>query len=162
MLSSLSFDVLSGSMKVGYIKKKCIEISFLVSLLSKFKEKNMKVKGIHLSWIVVKDLAKALEFYTQVVGLTVRSHEVEYGWAELSGPDGSLLGIAQENPHMDQKAGINAILTVSVEDISIAIKQFLEKGAKLVGDVIEVAGHVKMQTFLDVDGNTLQLVETLD
>lgn len=121
----------------------------------------MKVQGIHLSWIVVKDLAKSLKFYTETVGLSLRSHEPEYGWAELSGPDGSLLGIAQENPHMEQKAGINAVPTVSVENMESARSHFLKQGAKLVGDVMEVPGHVKMQTFLDLDGNTFQLVEQL-
>jgi predicted enzyme related to lactoylglutathione lyase len=122
----------------------------------------MKVEGMHLAWIVVKDLAKALEFYTETVGLTLRSHQMEHGWAELSGPNGSLLGIAQEGPCMEQTAGINAVMTVTVANIDAAIKHFLEKGAKLIGSVIEVPGHVKMQTFVDVDGNTLQLVEQLD
>lgn len=122
----------------------------------------MNVTGIKLSWVVVKDLKAAIEFYTKVVGLKLVQDSSELGWAELSGPDGSILGIAQENPQMDNKAGTNAVVTVTVEDIEAARKSFLEKGANLIGEVIEVPGHVKMQTFTDKDGNFLQLVESLD
>lgn len=122
----------------------------------------MNVTGIKLSWIVVKDLNSALKFYTQVVGLKVLQESPEFGWAELSGPDGSVLGIAQENPQMSNKAGTNAIVTVSVKDIDLARESFLKQGANLVGDVEVVPGHIKMQTFIDQDGNFMQLVQTLD
>lgn len=36
-----------------------------------------------------------------------------------------------------------------------------KKGAKFVGDVMEVPGACKLQTFQDADGNTFQLVENL-
>jgi len=122
----------------------------------------MIVKGIKLSWIVVKDLQSALKFYTQVVGLTLHEHNLEFGWAELSGPEGSRLGLAQESDQMEIKAGKNAITAITVEDIETARSAFLKQGAKLVGEVIEVPGHVKMQTFEDADGNTLQIVQKLD
>ncbi len=122
----------------------------------------MKVKGIQLSWIVVKDLQKSIKFYTDTVGLKLMNQSPEYGWAELAGPDGCTLGIAQESPQMDNKAGTNAIMTVSVEDIDKAVAVYKEKGAQLIGDVVEVPGHVKMQTFSDQDGNIMQVVQTLD
>ena len=124
----------------------------------------MKVKGIQLSWIVVKDLQKAIKFYTDIVGLKLLNQSPEYGWAELAGPGGCTLGIAQENPQMDNKyvAGTNAIMTVSVEDIDKALAVYKKKGVRLIGDVVEVPGHVKMQTFSDQDGNLMQVVQTLD
>lgn len=122
----------------------------------------MNTQGIFLSWIVVKDIKKAIQFYTDVVGLTLKEFHPEYGWAEFSGPNGSTLGIGQESAESPMKAGINAVVTVSVEDIEIARKHYEEKGATLVGDIIEIPGHAKMQTFVDVDGNTLQIVQKLD
>jgi predicted enzyme related to lactoylglutathione lyase len=119
----------------------------------------MATLGIQLSWIVVKDLEAAIAFYTKVVGLTLKEKHPEYGWAELSGPEGARLGISQESPQMDQKAGANAVMTVTVSDLEEARVHFLKQGAKLIGEVIEVPGHVKMQTFADSDGNILQLVE---
>lgn len=121
----------------------------------------MKAKGIHLTWIVVKDLTKAIEFYTKTVGLTLRESHPEYGWAELSGSEGSLLGLAQESSQMDYRAGINGIITITVIDLEAARLRLLDQKAKCVGDVIEIPHHVKMQTFIDQDGNTLQLVEPL-
>jgi len=122
----------------------------------------MIVEGIKLTWIVVKDLQSAMKFYTEVVGLTLHEHNPEFGWAELSGPDGSRLGLAQESDQMEIKAGMNAITAITVEDIDTARRSFLKQGAKLVGEVHVVPGHVKMQTFEDADGNTLQIVQKLD
>ena len=121
----------------------------------------MKNYGISLSWIVVKDVKEAIKFYTETVGLTLREFNPEYGWAELMGPEGSALGIAQEDMEQNIKAGTNAIVTVTVDDINKARSDFLKRNVTLVGDVIEVPGHVKMQTFQDKDGNTMQLVEIL-
>lgn len=121
----------------------------------------MKPQGIELSWIVVKDIKGAIKYYTHVIGLDLKEYNEEYGWAELSGPNGSLLGIAQECPENDTKAGTNAVLTITVQDINKTIERYRKEGVQLVGEVIEIPGHVKMQTFRDKDGNTLQIVQKL-
>jgi predicted enzyme related to lactoylglutathione lyase len=121
----------------------------------------MKTKGIFLSWIMVKDMPKAIKFYTDVVGLTLKNYHKEYGWAEMSGPDGSTLGIGLEGDENPMKAGANAVVTVSVDDIEKAKKHFQDQGATLIGETMEVPGHVKLQTFCDNDGNTMQLVEEI-
>lgn len=121
----------------------------------------MKMQGIFLSWIVVKDLKAAIKFYTEIVGLELKNVSEELGWAELSGPHGTMLGIAQENPKEKVKAGSNAVVTISVDNIVSAKEEIAKKGARLLGDVIEVPGEVKLQTFVDSDGNMLQLVELI-
>jgi len=121
----------------------------------------MKTKGIFLSWIIVKDVPAAIKFYSEVVGLELKEYHKEFGWAELKGPEGSLLGIGQEDPQNPITAGSNAVVTVTVEDIEDAKRHFNNKGAKLVGETIEIPGHVKLQTFVDVDGNNFQLVQDL-
>lgn len=121
----------------------------------------MKAEGIYLTWIVVKDLEQAIKFYTDVVGLEVKEYHKEFRWAELSGPNGSILGIGEESVECPVKPGTNAVVTVSVADIEKANAHFMKKGATLVGDIIEIPGHVKMQTFVDADGNTMQLVQKL-
>lgn len=123
----------------------------------------MKAQGINLAWIVVKDIEKAIKFYTEIVGLELKEYHKEFHWAELAGPDGSRLGIGQESPECpDMKAGINAVVTVTVDDIYQANQHFLDKGATLVGELVTIPEHVMMQTFVDTDGNTLQLVQKLD
>src|SRR5260221_105482 len=101
----------------------------------------MKAQGIYLSWIVVKDIEAAVKFYTEVVGLELQEYAKEFGWAELSGPGGSILGLAQENAEYNAVAGSNAVITVTVDDISVARERFKKRGVQLVGEVIEVPGH---------------------
>lgn len=122
----------------------------------------MKAKGIHLAWINVKNIEKAIEFYTKVVGLELKEYHKEFRWAELSGPEGMILGIGEDADDGAVRPGGNAVLAVSVTDINQAHSHFVKNGAKLVGDILEIPGHVKLQTFVDPDGNTLQLAQKLN
>lgn len=122
----------------------------------------MAVQGIQLIWIVVKDLKKAVQFYTEVVGMKLQELNEHYGWAELSGAEeGMRLGIAQMNDRENIQPGQNAIVTMSVANLAKSREELIQKGIKMVGDVIEVPGVVKMQTLTDIDGNHFQLVESL-
>lgn len=121
----------------------------------------MKTQGIFLSWIVVKDIQKAIKFYTEVAGLQLKEYHEQFGWAELSGPNGTALGIGLENDQDPIKVGQNAVVTITVDNIEDAKTHFTKKGAHLIGETIEIPGHVKLQTFIDTDGNKLQLVENL-
>jgi predicted enzyme related to lactoylglutathione lyase len=120
-------------------------------------------KSFDLAWIVVKDIKKAVKFYTETVGLKLLELHEEFGWAELQGPDGgAMLGIAQENGNDPYKAGTNACLTFTVENLEKSRDSFLQKGATFIGEIIEVPGHVKMLTGVDGDGNHFQLAQMLD
>lgn len=121
----------------------------------------MKNLGIRLSWISVKDLKAALKFYVETVGFTLMVESPEHGWAELQGPSGSRLGIAQECEYAEVKSGSNTVTCVSVENIEEACAFFQKKGARLIGKTKEIEGHVKIQTFADPDGNIMQLVQEL-
>lgn len=123
----------------------------------------MAIKSIGLAWIVVKDFKSAIKFYTHVVGLKLHEINEEFGWAELAGNDGdgAILGIARESNDEAIRAGQNAVITLSVDDIAKAKQDLAKKGAKMVGDIIEIPGHVKMQTIVDADGNHMQLVQQL-
>jgi predicted enzyme related to lactoylglutathione lyase len=120
-------------------------------------------KSFDLAWIVVKDFKKAIKFYTETVGLKVITMSEEYGWAELQGHNnGAMLGIAVEREESPIKAGQNACVTFTVEDIEKAQESFHRKGAKFLGEIQEVPGHVRMLTGVDVDGNHFQLAQVLD
>ncbi len=122
----------------------------------------MKVKKIGLSWIVVKDIKAAVKYYTDVVGLKLMEFNEQYGWAELEGHEGGTrLGIAQANPQEKISAGQNAVITFTVENLEKAKSEMIKKGAKQEGDIIEVPGHIKMQTMIDGDGNRFQMCEVL-
>jgi predicted enzyme related to lactoylglutathione lyase len=123
----------------------------------------MQVNSIDMCWIVVKDLSKALKYYTEVVGLKLMEHNEEYHWAELEGHagKGTRLGIAQDSDMEDVKPGQNAVVTFTVKDIEKALDHMKKKGANLVGKLIEIPHHVKMQTVKDNDGNSFQMVQVL-
>ncbi len=125
----------------------------------------MTTPSIDLIWISVADLQKAVKFYSEVVGLKVlEMHEDEHmGWAELGNAKGggALLGIARHGHHSPVPAGGNAVITLTVPDLDLASSDMKKKGAKIVGEVQEVPGHVKMQLFIDQDGNHCQLVQNL-
>ncbi|MBA3957589.1 MAG: VOC family protein [Parachlamydiaceae bacterium] len=122
----------------------------------------MTVKGMHLSWIVVSDLKKAKKFFTESVGLQIAEAHDEMGWIELKGKEGgSILGIAQATDQEPIKAGSNAVVTLTVDNLEQACSQFAKSGVRLVGTIQEIPGHVKMQLFEDLDGNKFQLVQIL-
>lgn len=121
----------------------------------------MKPVGMQLAWITVADIKKAIKFYTEVLGFELHEFNEEFGWAELSGKEGSRLGLAQECPEHGNKAGTNAVITVTVKDIAQAINELNDNKVKLVGEVMEIPGQVKLQTFTDQDGNAFQLCELL-
>jgi predicted enzyme related to lactoylglutathione lyase len=122
-------------------------------------------KSIDLVWIVVKDFKTAVKFYTDVVGLKLMEMNEEWGWAELQGYDeeGMRLGIAQQSLEGQDpvQPGQNAVLTIKVDNIDKATKNLLKQNAKLVGSIVEVPGHVKLQTVKDSEGNYFQLVEKI-
>lgn len=120
----------------------------------------MAVQGIELIWVVVKNFKEALKFYTEIVGLKVQEINEQFGWAELAGSKGIRLGIAQMNDLEAIQPGQNAVVTLSVANLEESKKALVQKGVKMVGEILDIPGHVKMQTITDADGNHFQLVES--
>ena len=116
---------------------------------------------MQLSWITVADIKKAIKFYTEVMGFELHEFNEEFGWAELSGKEGARLGLAQECIEHGNKAGTNAVITVTVPNIQKAIEQLKTNKTTLIGEIMEIPGQVKLQTFTDPDGNAFQLCELL-
>lgn len=116
------------------------------------------MKGIQLIWITVSNIQASIDFYTKVIGFTLLEFHEHFGWAELSGPEGIRLGLAQYSSMSDSKPGSNAIPTITVENLEQTLAL---KNVKLIGEVLEIPGEVKMQTFSDADGNTFQFCQLL-
>lgn len=122
----------------------------------------MSIESIDLTWIVVKDFKSALKFYTEVIGLKVLDVNEAFGWAELSGQNGGArLGIAQYSDMEALKPGQNGVAVFTVKNLEESKAALLKKGAKLMGDTLEIPHHVKLQLLTDPDGNHLQLAEML-
>lgn len=121
----------------------------------------MAVKTIAMSWISVADVNKTKEFFTKNFGLKVACDTPEFGWAELAAESGARLGVGQENPKDGIKAGSNAIVCLTVENLSATIDKLKANNVTLIGDIVEVPGHVKMQLIQDLDGNLFHVVQDL-
>jgi predicted enzyme related to lactoylglutathione lyase len=50
---------------------------------------------------------------------------------------------------------------MTVDNIVATKKELEAKGVTFIDEIMEIAGHVKMVTFTDPDGNKFQLVEEL-
>lgn len=122
------------------------------------------IKKMSLAWIAVNDINASKKFFKDTLGLDVINDTPEYGWMELKAPGTDFtLGVGQAREgHETEKAGMNAVVTMTVDDI-VKSKAALEaKGVKFIDEIIEVPGHVKMVTFVDKDGNKFQLVQELN
>jgi len=120
------------------------------------------LKSVDLVWIVVSDIKKAKKFFVETLGLREHSSSEEYGWTELCGQDGgTMIGIAQESDFNEIQAGQNAVITITVDNIDETVALFKKKNIKLLGEILEVPGHAKMQLFADEDGNKFQIVQVL-
>ncbi|MCX5924816.1 MAG: VOC family protein [Candidatus Dependentiae bacterium] len=121
----------------------------------------MAIKKISLCWVTVTDIEKAKVFFKESCGLEILGDSSPgHGWLEFVGTEGgTVLGVGQARQDPQGSAGINAVITMAVDDI-VATKQDMEsKGVLFIGDIMEVPGHVKMATFVDPDNNTYQLVQ---
>jgi predicted enzyme related to lactoylglutathione lyase len=128
------------------------------------RETHMHAQSLELAWIVVKDLKQAVKFYTETVGLKLLELHEEAGWAELQGAEGgALLGIARAKDEggCSGQPGQNACVTFTVKDVEQARQAMEAKGARCMGSIEEVPGHVKLQMVVDADGNRFQLVQKL-
>jgi predicted enzyme related to lactoylglutathione lyase len=116
-----------------------------------------------MTWIVVADLTKAIEFYTKTLGFSLKGRYDEFGWAELAPADehSAHLGLAQQGPMEPMKAGSNAVVCINVDDIEAARTDLAKKGVRLLGEIMTIPDHVRLQTLQDSDGNTFQLAQII-
>lgn len=110
-----------------------------------------------LAWYPVKDLEKAKQFYSEVLGLK-NTFEME-GWAEFSHTEGGAAVALSQDPR-NQGEG-RATVVLKVDDLDFARKELRGRGVKFEGRVEEVPGVVRIATFRDPSGNRLQLAQVL-
>lgn len=114
----------------------------------------MKPIGIHHVSINVDDVAKAVVFYTEVLGLSCRSDRPDLGF------DGSWLDAGDEQLHLihgpvPTPAGQH--FAVRVHDIDAAVQEIRARGIE-VSDPVPAGGN--RQAFLsDPAGNGIELHE---
>ena len=108
----------------------------------------------------VTDWDRAKKFYGETLGLREVTSTDEGGWAEYDTNTPVRLAIHRTQPGQAvTKGGATAIFTVANADEA---KADLEKrGVNFDGKIREIPGIMRLGTFLDPDGNKIQIYQNL-
>ena len=118
-------------------------------------------KGITMSCVTVSSLKETKHLFVDLLGLEIKDHDEHFNWMELEGEEGTRIGFGQPMGDDGMKAGTNAIVSISVDNVE-ETKAFLEdKGVQFLGEIIEIPNEVKLALFADKDGNQYFLAEQL-
>jgi CreA protein len=114
--------------------------------------------GLHCD-LRVTDVARAIDWYRDVLGFQVIHHVPEAGWAELQSPVAHVrvgLTAVEELP----PPGGGAVLTFGVRGLDSARAKLEARGdVRFDGETCTIPGWVRLATLYDLDGNTLMLYE---
>jgi glyoxylase I family protein len=124
------------------------------------------MSGFHVHGIryQIRDLARAIEFYTRVLGFELK-HQAGTAFASvscdgldvlLSGPGSS--GARPLPDGQSQEPGGWNRLVLRVEDLAARVAALRERGARFRTDIIAGPGGKQIQ-LLDPDGNPIELFE---
>lgn len=111
-----------------------------------------------LVWLGVSDLAKACDFYAEMLGLEIKQMDMQSGWAEFVHPKcKTRIAFIETDPDELQPSG-GASLVFDVPNLKESMKKLEKAGVPFLTGVINMNGH-SFATFIDPDGNNLQLRE---
>lgn len=114
------------------------------------------VTGVDFVSIPTQDLARAVAFYGETLGLTCSVHKPDFNFAEF---ETGTVTLSVVNP---EKMGIGAFapnknhLALHVEDVAAARAQLESRGVTFMGDIFD-SGVCHMAFLADPDGNHLML-----
>jgi predicted enzyme related to lactoylglutathione lyase len=113
------------------------------------------VHGVSVVWLPVTDMQRAVDFYSNTLGLTVSQQESEWSELEANGLKVGLNGRDEESPGGDGGAVLAFQTEGSLED---AVAELEGAGVKLDGGISEHPWG-RIAAFRDPDGNALQFYE---
>lgn len=130
----------------------------------------MKIRGVDFVMYRVSDLARAVEFYRDALGLQLEMHSPEYQWAEF---DCGNVTLSLHGSQLDTAAGAGdpgpasskaapapathgARITLAVDDIDAAFAEMGARGVR-VSQPLQDFGVCRAFEILDPDGNPLLL-----
>lgn len=118
----------------------------------------LNLKGSPLAYTIlyVRDMAKAVDFYKNTLGIPLRFEDA--GWSEFELPGKVTLAL---HPGRKKKttdfSSVNSILCFHCKDIEGTIKSLKGKGVKFLGPPKTVCPGYRSVEFADLDGNCLSL-----
>ncbi|MFT2690166.1 VOC family protein [Clavibacter zhangzhiyongii] len=111
------------------------------------------VDSVATVWLPVQDMTRAVAFYRDTLGLTVRSEDED--WSEIDA-DGLMIGLNAREETSGSKGG-GAVISFTPEgSIEDELERLRGRGAEITG---EVSDHEwgRILPFQDSEGNDLQL-----
>ena len=113
------------------------------------------LKRLDLVFYWVSDMDRAVSFYRDVLGLRLARRD-ENTWVEFDSGGGRLAlhSVAEGQPMTP--GGATAVF--SVDDLDRAKADLSTRGVRFVHEG-EVTGFARFASFLDTEGNTVQIIE---
>lgn len=111
-------------------------------------------------------MQKAKELFVNIMGFIIHEENPEFGWCEVR-CDEKLIGICESkiseiNKEIIEefciKPGQNAVMTFTVDDLIMTVDAMKKRGVKF-GPISELPGRFKVASFVDFDGNQMQLYQ---
>ena len=111
--------------------------------------------GLRTTAYYVSDMAKARDWYAQILGVEPYFDEPFYVGFNVAGYE---LGLQPSEAEPTQKAE-GVVSYWGVEDAAAALKHLVDRGAQLHEDVQDVGGDIKVATVKDPFGNIFGVIE---
>jgi predicted enzyme related to lactoylglutathione lyase len=106
--------------------------------------------------IMVSDFGRAVQFYTDALGLTLKFRAGDE-WAEIEGP-GVSIGLHPAMGHAPTGGGGGMSLGFQVPDIEAAMNTLKQRGIEFPSGWRQ-SGQLRLADFTDPDGSQLYLVQ---
>ena len=114
------------------------------------------LRGVDHVYYWTADMDRAAAFYSEVLGLPLVRRSGD-AWAEF---DGGPIRVALHGVHEGEAVPTGGATAVfEVDDLDDAMTFLNGKGVAFDQHIGEVEGFARFASFLDPDGNTLQLIE---
>jgi predicted enzyme related to lactoylglutathione lyase len=102
----------------------------------------------------VKDLDRAISFYTGTLGFELTERRDDLQFAHLAtNVTGLEIGLSQQR---DPKGSGSVLLNIGVEDVAAARRALEERGVVFRRPTVVIPGKVALAEFSDPDGNVLR------
>ena len=121
------------------------------------------IKAIDHVAIVVSDMDRSIEFYNEVLGLTVLKDGRNEGGKKksfLGTKDHTLIALTEDKRlNRDKSQIVESVAHVAfrVDDVEKAMKDLKSKGVEFIEEKVEKDGKIKAYHFLDPDGLELEI-----
>jgi predicted enzyme related to lactoylglutathione lyase len=115
-----------------------------------------------IATIFVADMNRAVDFYTETLGLKLQ-YRADSHWAQIDAGNGFSIGLhppSEKSPAPGTRGAISIGMNV-VGDIEQAVATLKDKGVTFHGPIVDDT-QVRLAFFSDPDGNDLYLCQAMN